>query len=210
MPNDAQEDPDFEQRLHETVVWCSQEPALIATALSPEVGKHLQIMKEVGELIRASQRKNWFWRSVTSNRDRRARSKLISMAAPVVGSLTELFRCSELARQIDRSALRSNEDWENAVAFVARKRHEIIKNEAILPDSIQHTGRILVCNPSETVVDGAAQYQSAGFLDLTDAPPCDTWVHFNAGELVCWIPQQLVWLAQLGIDVNPVDCIRWA
>ena len=31
-----------------------------------------------------------------------------------------------------------------------------------------------------------------------------------SGKLICWVPAVLIPLAQIGIDANPVDCIRWA
>src|ERR1035438_8049104 len=30
-----------------------------------------------------------------------------------------------------------------------------------------------------------------------------------SGKLICWVPAALIPLAQIGIDANPVDCIRW-
>ena len=29
------------------------------------------------------------------------------------------------------------------------------------------------------------------------------------GELISWVPDALISLAQEGIDANPVDCIHW-
>jgi hypothetical protein len=36
------------------------------------------------------------------------------------------------------------------------------------------------------------------------------WVSYDRGELISWVPNALISLAQEGIDANPVDCIHWA
>ena len=56
--------------------------------------------------------------------------------------------------------------------------------------------------------------ESLGYFDDLDVPGWDTWVHyFKHGTygscLLCWVPPQLVNLAQGGIFVNPVECIQF-
>src|SRR4051794_3476968 len=75
-------------------------------------------------------------------------------------------------------------------------------------------GRLLVYFPDEELNDGAAEAESKGFFDAHDAPPWDTWIGlFDDGRdsecLVSWVPPELVAIAQAGIAVNPVECIRW-
>jgi ferredoxin len=74
----------------------------------------------------------------------------------------------------------------------------------------QKSGRLLIYNPWENVADGASQVSSLGFFDINDAPPWDTWIHYAEGRLVSWVPNELIKLAQDGIDANPVQCIQWA
>lgn len=71
-------------------------------------------------------------------------------------------------------------------------------------------GRLLLYVPSENVSDGASRYASNGFFDLYDCPPWDTWLQYSRGTLVRWVPEVLIPLAQIGIDANPVECIKWA
>jgi hypothetical protein len=71
-------------------------------------------------------------------------------------------------------------------------------------------GRPLLYVPSENVSDGASTYASNGFFDLYDCPPWDTWLQYSRGTLVSWVPEVLIPLAQIGIDANPVECIKWA
>lgn len=35
-------------------------------------------------------------------------------------------------------------------------------------------------------------------------------MEFQDHTLVCWVPLELVPFAQMGIDANPEECIRWA
>lgn len=71
-------------------------------------------------------------------------------------------------------------------------------------------GRLLITAPAENVADGASQVGSLGFFDENDIPPWDTWVAFVDGDLLSWVPESLIGLAQDGIDANPVQCIWWA
>jgi hypothetical protein len=87
-------------------------------------------------------------------------------------------------------------------------------------------GRLLVYFPEEELADGAAEAETAGFFDVFDAPPWDTWVamlgsakdrveynerrSYSTGPyLVSWVPPAFLDLAAAGIAVNPVACIRW-
>lgn len=81
-------------------------------------------------------------------------------------------------------------------------------------------GRLLVHYPGLNLVDGAAEVASEGFFDMWNLPPWDTWIAFGTQPttecdrsetdfLICWVPPQLVELANLGIEVNPEQCIRW-
>lgn len=71
-------------------------------------------------------------------------------------------------------------------------------------------GRLLVYAPQENLADGAAEYVSLGFFDVDNVPPWDTWIVMLGKHLVCWVPPQLIPLAQEGLDVNPEQCILWA
>jgi len=109
--------------------------------------------------------------------------------------------------------IRTEEEWKGAVRSVVEKRRDLIhsRGEFTLPkvgDDLCK-GRVLVYAPGENVADGASEYASSGFVDLNDAPLWDTWVAHSDRGLVTWVPQQLVVLAQRGIDVNAVDCIKW-
>jgi hypothetical protein len=71
-------------------------------------------------------------------------------------------------------------------------------------------GRILLYIPQENLADGAAQVSSGGFYDADNVPPWDVWVGFSNSALVSWVPPTLIEVAQMGIDANPENCIRWS
>ena len=81
-------------------------------------------------------------------------------------------------------------------------------------------GRLLVYFPNNDLACGAAEQETAGFFDLNNVPPWDTWVDFFQNEtanidsfdtkyLIAWVPPEFVSLANKGIDVNPEQCIMW-
>jgi hypothetical protein len=98
-----------------------------------------------------------------------------------------------------------------------RAMHLRRRDGALSPEPADD-GRLLVYFPDAELSDGAAEAETDGFYDSFNTPPWDTWVGLfrPAGAdlsygafVVCWIPPQLVSLAQSGIDVNPEMCIDW-
>jgi hypothetical protein len=81
-------------------------------------------------------------------------------------------------------------------------------------------GRLLVYFPNDDLACGAAEHETAGFFDVNNVPPWDTWVDFLEDQqpnidsfdteyLVAWVPPELVSLADQGIAANPEQCILW-
>jgi hypothetical protein len=81
-------------------------------------------------------------------------------------------------------------------------------------------GRLLVYFPNCDLACGAAEQETAGFFDINNVPPWDTWVDYIQDEkpnidsfdteyLIAWVPPELVSLADEGITVNPEQCILW-
>jgi hypothetical protein len=71
-------------------------------------------------------------------------------------------------------------------------------------------GKILRYMPRGRIADGSPGYESKGFLNWECAPPWDTWVRYSGGSVISYVPRVLCGLAQLGIEVDPADCLRWA
>lgn len=80
-------------------------------------------------------------------------------------------------------------------------------------------GRLLIYFPNVDLACGAAEQETAGFFDVNNVPPWDTWVayiqdeynadSFDTEYLIAWVPPEFVSLANDGIDVNPEQCIMW-
>ncbi len=98
------------------------------------------------------------------------------------------------------------------VDAVVEKRATLLRREGRYsehPAEDLAGGRLLICAPDESVWDAVSQSESQGFFDDLDIPAWDTWLCFPR-ELISWVPPPLVPLAEAGIHVNPVECIRWA
>jgi len=72
-------------------------------------------------------------------------------------------------------------------------------------------GRLLYYIPEQNLADGAACQASAGFFDIENIPPWDTWLCVAQHRiLVSWVAPEDVARASAGIEVNPECCIAWA
>ena len=88
---------------------------------------------------------------------------------------------------------------------------------ATIPDGLAG-GRLLVYFPNDNLFDGAAELETDRFFDIDNVPPWDTWVtyiqdaqhaEYDSEYLVAWIPREFVELADVGVKVNPEQCIQW-
>lgn len=80
-------------------------------------------------------------------------------------------------------------------------------------------GRLLIYFPNVDLACGAAEQETAGFFDVNNVPPWDTWVayfqdeynldSFDTEYLIAWVPPEFVSIANEGIEVNPEQCIMW-
>jgi len=102
---------------------------------------------------------------------------------------------------------------ERIVGTLAEKRADQLRLDHRYPLALVDDlagGRLLQYAPDENLCDGAAQYSSKGFFDVDNIPPWDTWICFIEPYLISWVPPRLLELANIGIDVNPEQCILWA
>lgn len=97
-----------------------------------------------------------------------------------------------------------------AIDELCRRRATKIRAIALSHEA-NANGKVLIFEPHETLVDGAACVTSRGFFDDWNIPPWDTWLWFESGRfLYSWVPEAFVALAEAGISVNPEKCIYWA
>ena len=101
--------------------------------------------------------------------------------------------------------------WETAVTEVVAQRSQWTSKMSSGGDALNAAGgRLLLYDPKDNLACGAAEFSSNRFFAVNNVPPWDIWVDFSEGTLVSWVPPAFVDLAQMGIDVNPEQCIRWA
>lgn len=109
----------------------------------------------------------------------------------------------------------AEEHRERLVDDVVRRRASFLHARA----PTWNGGRLLAswgCNYS--LWSGEAQAASNGFFDDLDLPPWDLWLGYEVpsgkqpyggAALLAWVPDELVDLAQRGIDSAPGDCVAW-
>jgi len=92
------------------------------------------------------------------------------------------------------------------------------KEKPIKEDRNMRAGRLLCYFPDANLADGAAEVASAGFFDVNNIPPWDSWVGLYRSDLkdpsltvylISYVPHVFLQQAGRGIDVNPESCIVW-
>ena len=100
--------------------------------------------------------------------------------------------------------------FEQALQQAIKQRGEVIEQDAAFPN-FQGLGRILYFETQITTCDGAAEFQSNGFIDGSDAPPIDTWFYLEQNVirqsrkfpcLFCWIPKRFEPIMEEAISVE--------
>jgi len=202
--------PNFRSRLSETVAWCSAQPLesnLVQTAEIQErrkIGERAAKLSQRGHISRAP----GFWKSFLKGRARH------------LWAIAKVHEIVPLAEQLRTPFLRPSSfltkqsavERQRIVETLAEKRADQLRKEHRYPLAVSDLsgGRLLKYAPDENLCDGAAQYSSKGFFDVDNIPPWDTWVCFIEPYLIGWVPPRLLELANVGIDMNPEQCILWA
>jgi hypothetical protein len=94
---------------------------------------------------------------------------------------------------------------------------------ASAPPDFSARGRILTFETNITTICGAPVAESAGFVDIYDIPPIDTWFYLKNNyvhksdwkdrectlSLFCWIPKAYEPFMQSAINVEILESYRW-
>lgn len=107
----------------------------------------------------------------------------------------------------------------DAVRRVASERRLKLGRTWPRPTALLGGGRLLVYFPDAELSDGAAEAETAGYFDVFNTPPWDTWVAFIqetgppdssfANYLISWVPPPFIEAVSRAIDVNPERCLAW-
>lgn len=87
-----------------------------------------------------------------------------------------------------------------------------------LEAELNRPSAFMIVETAYSLSDGAAHAASQGYFDENNIPPWDTWVKVvpprNARELgpglLCWVPAWARGHVELGIALNPEECLHWA
>ena len=135
---------------------------------------------------------------------------LLKQIRDSLGPMDRKLRSTELKPRFGLDAFTDDALWEEAVAEVVAKRSRLTADKSVEKSDTNVGGRLLLYTPSENLACGAAEASSNEFFDVNNVPPWDIWVDFSERTLVSWVPPALLDVAQMGIYVNPEECIRWA
>jgi hypothetical protein len=203
------------QLIAEVAQWCLLQKLTAVHEDSPDEARRRALMKEAGNLLDVARIEGTSWLQKLLPNDRRSNRAmaLIKEADPdSLAPLENQLRSPDLRPPDSIGSCYSEESRCEIVKGVIERRSSLMKAlvERNPGAASQPSGRLLLYVPSENVSDGASRYASNGFFDLYDCPPWDTWLQYSQGTLISWVPEVLVPLAQIGIDANAVESIRWA
>ena len=113
------------------------------------------------------------------------------------------------------------EQRSSIIEQVAKTRRKLCREH-----NIQHVdstvtrvaSSLLLYLPDFSLNDGISEISSAGFFDVNDAPPQDTWLWYVDGPaqdkadnsyLISWVPDVFKDVAKRGVLDNASDCLQW-
>jgi hypothetical protein len=202
----------FQSSLADTVVWCKMK-AIGMDADSDDIRqRHVlyaraeQQWEEAQEAVQPGR----LHRKITDTEQWQNAMALLKQIRDSLGPMAGKLRSPELKPSFGLDEFRDDALWAQAVTEVVRRRSRLTARTSDEKRDMNVGGRLLLYSPSENLACGAAEASSNGFFDANNVPPWDIWVDFSEGTLVSWVPAILLDVAQMGIYVNPEECIRWA
>ncbi len=154
--------------------------------------------------------RGWIRRKITDTKPWQNAKALLKQIRDSLGPMDCKLRSPELKPSFGLDEFGDDALWAKAVAEVVARRSRLTPATSAEKRDTDVGARLLLYTPSENLACGAAEATSNGSFDVNNVPPWDIWVDFSEGTLVSWVPPALIDVAQMGIDVNPEGCIRWA
>jgi hypothetical protein len=209
--------PDFRSRqfqssLADTVVWCKMK-AIGMDADSDDIRQRHALYIQAEQLWEEAQetvKRRWLRREITDTEQWQKAMALLGQIRDSLGPMDRNLRSPELKPSLGLDESGDDALWAQAVAEVVARRSRLTAGTSTEKRDMNVAGRLLLYSPSENLACGAAEASSNGFFDVNNVPPWDIWIDFSEGTLASWVPPALVDVAQMGIYVNPEECIRWA
>jgi len=212
---------DIRVSIAETIAWCASQKLTAYIEETEEIRNRRMLAEQASKLMgQAYAKQRDLWNKLFRPDIEKAPEWQLAMKLSLEADADSLK--PPLASQLRSSASKprseigytqNENERKDLVISVVRSRSERLRSrgQETIPTvgDDQGKGRMLIYVPEENVADGASEAASSGFFDLYDAPPWDVWVAYSDHTLLAWVPPQLIGLAQIGIDVNAVECFRW-
>jgi hypothetical protein len=202
----------FQSCLDDVIRWCAARPiagqegdSLAVVRLREQFGHASDLIDEARQAVG----RGWRDRKIQDTEQWKAGQEILAEIVHSLGPAARELRSLSLSPTRPLSSSMSPQDWSQAVAEVVGKRSQVVKRTAVDDTGYDKSGRLLLYFPAENLACGAAQVSSGGFFDTDNVPPWDIWVAYEGNALISWVPPGLIVAAQMGIDVNPENCIRW-
>lgn len=155
-------------------------------------------------------KRGWLRPKITETKQWQNAMALLKQIRDSLGPMDRVLRTPELKPSFGLDEFGDDALWAQAVTEVVARRSRLTAGTPAEERDMSVGGRLLLYSPSENLACGAAEASSNGFFDVNNVPPWDIWIEFSEGTLVSWVPPGLLDVAQMGIYVNPEECIRWA
>jgi hypothetical protein len=202
----------FQSSLADTVVWCKMK-TIGMDADSDDIRQRQALYAQAEQHWEDAQetvKRGWLRRKITDTRQWQNAMALLKQIRDSLGPMDRELRSPELKPSFGLDEFGDDALWGKAVAEVVARRSRLTAGTCAEKPDTNVGGRLLLYTPCENLACGAAEASSNGFFDVNNVPPWDIWVDFSERNLVSWVPPALLDVAQIGINVNPEACIRWA
>jgi len=202
----------FRRSLRDVIRWCATQPITAEKSDSQKVLSRTALRAQANQLLDEAHRianRGWRRRKIQDTTQWNCAQQIFAEILNSFGPVQTAMRSSQLSPGLLTSNM-SAQDWSEVVAQVGAKRSQLLDR---VPEYEQgnyaNAGRLLLYWPENNLAGGAAQASSGGFFNVDNVPPWDIWVTYEGRVLISWVPPGLIELAQMGIDVNPENCIQW-
>jgi len=205
---------EFRRSLADTIAWCAAQLPEPNDLVISEMHRRRALVERADRLWKDAQTiasAGSTKRKISETAEWREATALWEQVRVSLGPLDHILRSVGIKPTLPLYGLRDEALWAEGVAEVANTRRNLMHQISPEPPTThENGGRLLLYYTYDNLADGAAQQSSNGFFDADNIPPWDTWVSFYEGVLLCWVPAPLIEAAQMGIDANPEECIRWS
>ncbi|WP_151717082.1 hypothetical protein [Acinetobacter sp. TUM15071] len=78
-----------------------------------------------------------------------------------------------------------------------------------MPSWAKLKGKILAFDVHSSMFDGLGEKETGGFIDGSDTPPPEFWIHFDGVNLYSFIPNELTNIVDRAIDISMSGSLEW-